>query len=310
MQVLKTGFILTFSLMQMALLAQADQNATPALELFKAFDHVRDISISEAHNEAFFTIQSPNQEISVIAFAKKQKKKWKAPEIMSFSGKFHDLEPFLTPNQLRLYFVSNRPLNETETTIKDYDIWYVERNSVSEEWSKPINLGSPVNTKYDEFYPTLSENNHLYFTSDRPNGMGKDDIYLSVWTTNSFAEPQIVEGNISSSGYEFNAFISPKEEFLVFTKYNAPDGFGSGDLYISRKNEKGEWQVAENLGATVNSKAMDYCPFYDAKTETLYFSSRRSAVEQKAFMNIQDLNKTLKQYENGYSKIYKIKIKL
>ena len=54
------------------------------------------------------------------------------------------------------------------------------------------------------------------------------------------------------------------------------DGFGSGDLYISYRISDNVWTKAKNLGAEINSDKMDYCPYVDTKTNTLYFTSKRS----------------------------------
>jgi len=116
--------------------------------------------------------------------------------------------------------------------------------------------------------------------------------------------------NINSAGFEFNAFVSPDEKFIIFTGYNRTEGLGSGDLYISYKNEKGEWEKARNMGPEVNSPLMDYCPFYDAKTKILYFTSKRNSTSNLGFKTIEELEKEINKYENGWSRIYKLNIKL
>src|SRR5690606_20988337 len=100
---------------------------------------------------------------------------------------------------------------------------------------------------------------------------------------------------------------SKDESFLLYTKYNAAGGFGSGDLYLSKKDEQGNWQPAENLGNIINTVAMEYCPFYDEKTKTLYFTSRRNKLSPKSFNTITELQEYLNS-ENGLSKIYKVQI--
>ena len=52
---------------------------------------------------------------------------------------------------------------------------------------------------------------------------------------------------------------------------------------------------------------MDYCPFVDAKTNTLYFTSKRSEINNsnEGFSSLQDFLKNMKKYENGLSRIYK-----
>lgn len=303
---IKKHIIATFLLISGFLSAQETEVSLFDKKL-NQFLNVRDFCISEKGNEAFFSIQSLDGKISQIAFITKEKTEWTEPILMPFCDENMYLEPFLTYDGKRLFFVSDRPNNSSKDAKKNFDIWYVERKNPKEKWSEPINLGSPVNSELDEFYPTLSENGNLYFTLDSPNGMGKDDIYFSQWNGKSYTAPVLLNDKVNSDGYEFNAFISKDESFLLYTKYNEEGGLGSGDLYISKKDSKGNWQQAENLGNTINTTSMEYCPFYDEKTKTLYFTSRRNKLSPKNFKNITEFQDYLNS-ENGLSKIYKVKI--
>ncbi|MBK7966211.1 MAG: PD40 domain-containing protein [Bacteroidetes bacterium] len=119
--------------------------------------------------------------------------KWSPLAIASFSGRYDDLEPFLSPDERRLYFASNRPLDLTTDTILDYNIWYVERKSNREPWSAPINIGAPINTLQDEFYPCITLSGNLYFTGGGSGTKGKDDIFLSEWKNGMFTPPQSLD---------------------------------------------------------------------------------------------------------------------
>ena len=220
------------------------------------------------------------------------------------------LEPFLSFKEDRLFFVSNRPLNDTTRVKKDFDIWYVEKDIKKGKWSKPKNLGAPVNSNLDEFYPSVSKNNNLYFTMVSPAGYGKDDIYVSTWDGNKYEKPILLNKNINSDGYEFNAFISLDEDFLLFSKYNEDDSQGSGDLYISKKNATGEWQKATNIGTPINTKYMEYCPFYDQNNQILYFTSKRLHIKSRKFTSVIDFKNYVEGSKNGLSKIYKTVLKI
>lgn len=295
-----------FFLVSLSVFSQ-NEKVQLAFDFLKEFQNVRDIAISQNQEEIYFTIQSNHQEVSKIAFSKKINNNWTKPELVSFSSAFSDLEPFLTTDGLRLYFASNRPLNNLEKNGKDYDIWYVERKNLNSEWSKPINIGLPINTKNDEFYPSVTKNKNIYFTSVSEKSLGKDDIFVSQFTKNSYAEPKNLGTNINSEGYEFNAYVSPEETFIIFTGYNRKDGNGSGDLYISY-NKNGNWSLAENLSNAINSNQMDYCPFYDIKSNTLYFTSKRNSIQDKNFKSLDEFIKELSKVENGLSRIYKYNI--
>jgi len=299
-------FLISFAITTLNLLAQKE--VQPAFPHLIPYNNIRDLAISSNSKEAYFSIQDALGEISVLAVMKKVDMEWQEPEILPFSGQFKDIEPFLSPDNLRLYFVSTRPLSDTGTVAKDYDIWYVERSNIDEKWGEPINPGAPVNSKHNEFYPAITLSGNLYLTSDAPASMGKDDIFLCSWNGVTYDTPVALNDSINSEGYEFNAYVSPDESFMLFSGYNRKDGLGSADLYISYR--KGEaWTKAQNLGPAINSKYMDYCPFVDLSSGTLYFTSKRSRIKQRpAFQSIDQLKYELNSYQNGQSRIYKVKV--
>ena len=306
----KSKLVILLFLLSKSIIAQVESDITQFDDVLNDYSNVRDFCISKDGNDAYFTMQSPDQNISQIVHIKKENNKWTEPELLPFCDSYMYLEPFLSYNEDRLFFVSDRPLNDTISIKKDFDIWYVEKDIKNGKWSKPKNLGAPVNSNLDEFYPSVSKNNNLYFTMVSPNGYGKDDIYVSIWDKNKYEKPILLDKNINSEGYEFNAFISLDEDFLLFSKYNEEDGQGSGDLYISKKNANGEWQKATNIGTPMNTKYMEYCPFYDQKNETLYFTSKRLTITSKKFISILDFKNYVQGSKNGLSKIYKTVLKI
>lgn len=291
--------------------AQDSLKVLPFSSQLDQFISVRDLSISKNGREVFFTVQSPDESISHIATMRLWNGKWSEPELLPFNDESNYLEPFWTDNGSRLYFVSDRPSGETETAEQNFDIWYSYRDELKDnQWSEPINIGAPVNSANNEFYPTLSKNKNLYFTMDVPDSGRKDDIYFCKWNGKKYEDPVLLNDSINSTGFEFNAFISRDESFLLYTKYNAADSYGSGDLYIARKDKQGNWTKAENLGNVINSKFMEYCPFYDENTQTLYFTSKRNSLESKDFKTIAEFEQYLESSANGMSKIYGVKVKL
>jgi len=276
-----------------------------AEHIFSQYANVRDFTINADETEAYFSLQSPGRELSVIMKIEKKDNTWQSPQISSFSGRFTDLEPFFSPDNLKLYFVSNRPVSKDSTSTKDMDIWFVERATKTSKWSQSQNIGAPINTEADEFYPAVSSNNNLYFTCIKKELESEDDIFISKWENGSYAKPTLLEGGVDTKGAEFNAFIAPDESYIIFGGWRRPDGMGSGDLYIST-NINGQWSEAKNLGAEINSKQTDFCPFVN--NGTLYFTSRRSSVEMKkeGFSNTEELISEITKYENGASRIYQV----
>ncbi|MBK8368964.1 MAG: hypothetical protein IPL10_16665 [Bacteroidetes bacterium] len=82
------------------------------------------------------------------------------------------------------------------------------------------------------------------------------------------------------------------------------------EIYILVLKKDNQWIRAQNIGKFINSNGMDYCPFVDLKNGTMYFTSKRNAVE-KQFDKKQTLEEVLKEmnvYENGLSRLYQVDI--
>ena len=287
---------------------QLQAQVQPVLpELSQQFTNIRDFTVFQNH--AWFSAQSPLGDISVIVQVEKSDGVWKNPQIASFSGKYHDLEPFITHDGLSLYFASNRPENDNDKN-KDYDIWVVSRKDLTSAWPEPRNLGSQVNSDGNEFYPSLTKSGNLYFTANKSDSKGKDDIYFSEFKDGAFQKSYSLGSEINTDGDEYNAYVSKDERYLIFGAYKRADSLGSGDLYISRKDSDGNWSQAINLSNKVNSMQMDYCPFVDEENQVLYFTSRRKNFDKTEFINIGQLLQTFNSIENGLSRIYQVKLDL
>ncbi len=261
----------------------------------------RDMAIAPDGSEMFYTIQAnQNAASTIITMKKLANNKWSNPEVASFSGKYSDLEPAFASDGRKLYFSSNRPTNGHAP--KDYDIWYVEK--ISGTWSTPKNLGQPVNTKANEFYPSVATSGNIYFTAEYDNGIGKEDIFVSRWVNGGFSAPTPLDTAVNSTFWEFNAFVTTDERYIIFTSYGRKNDKGGGDLYMSTKNNEGKWMPAKVLNI-VNSDRLDYCPYVTADQKTFFFTSGRhdlsSYEKSKTFA---DLTKTYNSAGNGSENIY------
>ncbi len=272
------------------------------------FLNERDFTMSYDGKEVYFTRSNFNNKKRFIAHVKFDGEKWGNIQIVSFSGIFNDLEPFLSPDGQKLFFSSNRDIHQ-KSEKKDYDIWYVERLD-NGNWGKPIRLSDVINTDKNEFFPAVTNSGNLYFTTERENGIGSEDIFVSEYINGSYQAAKPLADSINTKTYEFNAYVSPNEDLIIFSSYGREDDFGGGDLYYSLKDfETNTWSTAKNLGKVINSKELDYSPFYDVRTSTLYFTSNRM---QNGFGNltINNFEKKMSGTDNGYGNIYYIIYKL
>lgn len=263
----------------------------------------RDITISPQSDEIIFTRGDYKQNYRCLVSIKMCNGQWGEPEILNISGMYQDIEPFFSKMGNRLYFASNRPIYG-DNSRNDYNIWYSDRTDGI--WSEPIPLDSVINTKGNEYFPSVSSNGNIFFTATRENGIGLEDIFMSELVDGKYQLPEPLPAEINTSVYEFNAFISPDEDYIIFSSYGRNDDLGGGDLYVSEKDASGKWKKAKNLGEKINSPFLDFCPFVDWENRNLYFTSERVAAINKRIMSIEELTQISNRIENGFGNIYKI----
>ncbi|HEY4968104.1 MAG TPA: hypothetical protein VII28_16970 [Puia sp.] len=266
----------------------------------------RDMALSPDGNDLYYTLQWSYGLFSVILHSEKINGVWAKPETAWFSGRFNDLEPAFSPDGQKLFFTSSRPLQSGDS-VKDYDIWYVQRKGGS--WDGPFNAGTAINTTNDEFYPSLAKNGNMYFTRD--NGDTKDDIFMAAFKNGKYEEPVRLPDAVNSKGYDFNAFVDPDENFIIFSSYKRVDDIGGGDLYYSLRGN-GNWQPALHFGKEINSAALDYSPFVSGDKRYFFFSSKRILLkfpftEPRTAAQIREV---LGSYGNGNDDIYIMNFKV
>ena len=266
----------------------------------------RDFTISPSGDEIFFTLQGQRFSSSTILYMRKQNGKWSSPEVAPFAGMYKDLEATFTADGKTIFFSSNRPADDKRST-DDFDIWKVEKTNGG--WGKPQHLDSNVNSGKDEFYPSLTENGDLYFTVEADYGKGKEDIVMCAFKDGAYQKPVSMPEAINSDGYEFNAFVDPDGQYILFTGYGRKDDLGRGDIYISKKDANGNWLPAEHLPAGINSADLDYCPWVSWDKKILFFTSNRGnkALTVHGKQTYNELKTLLGSAGNGLDDVYWIK---
>src|SRR5438094_261275 len=107
-------------------------------------------------------------------------------------------------------------------------------------WSAPANVGEPVNSIFADQGAFISKDGlTLYFQSDRPGGFGGVDLYVSQRSSvhAPWGPPQNLGPRINTAFNESTARLSIDGHRLYFTS-DRPGGFGSNDIYVSRRHNK------------------------------------------------------------------------
>ena len=270
----------------------------------------RDLAISPDGNRILYTKTALNNNFSVIMELVKSGDNWSAPAIAGFSGKYSDLEPAFSADGKTLFFASNRPATGDPATgdpaagdeVNDFDIWKVEL--ADDKWGTPVRLDTLINTDGNEFYPSVTKSGNLYYTASYDFENRKEDIYMAEWNGNSYEPPVIISDSVNSKYYEFNAFVDPDEQFIIYSSFGRPGAKGGGDLYISKKDDQNRWMAGVPL--PVNTPVLEYCPFVTADKKYFFFTSNSNKI-QKTYPNGIDTDafeKLLNSTENGNGDIW------
>jgi hypothetical protein len=101
--------------------------------------------------------------------------KWGIPQKLpeTINSPYNEDLPYLSYDGETLYFSSDGP-----TSMGGYDLFKTEWNQKTNTFSKPENLGYPINSTDDDRSICVTQDNRLaYVSSFRPNGFGDLDIY-------------------------------------------------------------------------------------------------------------------------------------
>lgn len=138
---------------------------------------------------------------------------------------------------------------------------------------KPINMGSAINTEYDEYLPVATaDESELIFTRKINNN---EDFYKSIKLNGKWQPATYLSSNINTAQYNEGAqSISQDGKYLFFTGCNRPDGLGRCDIYVA-KQQGNDWGRPYDLQPPVNTTGWESQPSISSDGRTLYFVSNR-----------------------------------
>jgi TolB protein len=149
-----------------------------------------------------------------------------------------------------------------------YDIW--TSTYISGRWSAAT--PAPFNSKQRDFDPAFSaDGRFLYFCSDRPGGLGGDDLYRVPLTPTGFGEPEHLGPEVNSAGNEWAPMLSGDGNVLLFSS-NRPGGAGRFDLFSAQRRANGSFAAALELPGDINTSADEFDATFLADGTTVVFS--------------------------------------
>ncbi len=125
---------------------------------------------------SFYTKENLNEDIYTIK--QKPDGSWGQPQPISseINTPYAERYPIISEDGNRLYFAS-----EGHNSMGGFDIFYSDKDA-NGNWTKPQNLGYPINSTFDDFSICFTRNEQCaYIAANRKEGFGGKDIYYVIF---------------------------------------------------------------------------------------------------------------------------------
>ncbi|WP_339876918.1 OmpA family protein [uncultured Algoriphagus sp.] len=193
-----------------------------------------------------------------------------AQTIMSLSGANSpqdDMNPVWIGDNTLLFTRAFHP-NNVGGVSDPGDIW-MSKKSESGAWEEAVHRTDLSTDGYDfslglEDFLTLL----VYHTGSEKFGIYQYSKFGADW---NFLRQVTMEGLDSLSGQVTGRVASGGN--VIFLSGKGKDSKGNEDIYVSEKIGPTEWSKPVNIGSAVNTLGQEMSPFYDSKSDELYFSS-------------------------------------
>jgi outer membrane protein OmpA-like peptidoglycan-associated protein len=150
---------------------------------------------------------------------------WSKPEALPFNDEKSDAcHPSVSADGEKLFFASNRAGG-----FGGMDLYMCKMAEGA--WSEPVNLGPDVNSDKNEIFPYIYEDGTLYFSSNRPKGLGGLDIYYTrVDSTENYMKPISMGKPFNTDKDDFGIILDMENKTGYFSS-NRGGGVGGDDIY-------------------------------------------------------------------------------
>lgn len=195
--------------------------------------------------------------------------KWSEPKLLGESinqpEKNNSAISLSNDGQRLLLFRGDPDGNIYETVLK------------GDEWSEPVKLPEPINSKMHESSASISPDGRtIYFVSNRKGGQGKLDIWMCHQDNmGTWGKAENLGSEINTPENEEGVFIHPDGKTLYFSSkgHNSIGGFDVFKTVL----EDGKWGTPVSLGNLINTPEDDLFFSITADGKTGYYSTGYSA---------------------------------
>jgi outer membrane protein OmpA-like peptidoglycan-associated protein/tetratricopeptide (TPR) repeat protein len=196
------------------------------------------------------------------------------PEV--FSTKLSELNKnlsnaTLSPNGREIFFTRNdNQLNQQNT----YSLQLFRAISTGSDRWKDIQKLPFCNPNFNYMHPALSpDGNTLFFVSNKNGGSGGTDLWMSSKKGEDWDTPENLGPVVNTPFHEGFPFLDEQGRLFFCSKGHT--SFGGYDIFVTEKDQDGQWTTPRNLGRPINGPLDDISIYLEAGGESGMFTSSR-----------------------------------
>jgi len=197
-----------------------------------------------------------------IWYTKEENGKWTEPALAPFTYSCFEAEPHITPDGMRLFYGSSRPLPGNTALNQIPAIWLLNKTAAG--WGNPEYFGPRM------MYMGEANNRSLYYTAL----YGAGYIAVRRWNGANYEAPERLSDSVNCLESTAHSFIAPDESYILYD--GSMDGSTNPDIYVSFKKNDGSWTRGVKLGHNVNTNADEICSSVSPDGQYLFFESDRA----------------------------------
>ena len=158
---------------------------------------------------------------------------WTEPELLGFpisTDEGNEHCPAILQDGETLCFASRRAGGFGGSDI------YCSRQDAAGNWMEPVNQGPNINTAAEEFHFTQDKDGMVYFTSDRPGGLGGMDLWGSMQLgENSWGQARNLGPQVNTAGADMCPALPPSGDTFTWFSGRQDNSLGGIDIFWTNK---------------------------------------------------------------------------
>lgn len=180
--------------------------------------------------------------------------------------------PMMNGDFSKLYFTRCPNMDGTKNGCQIYTA-----NRTGRIWSNPEPVSLGLDSTEAIGHPTLSSDEMvIYFSSNRPGGMGGKDIWVAFRESigQPFGRPYNLGPVVNTPGDEMFPFL--RADTMLYFASDGHPGLGGLDIFYTVPDSSRMWTTPVNIGVPINSASDDFAIIFQPEGEQGFFSSDRS----------------------------------